>query len=500
LKSSFHNTPTFFWHDYETTGISKQLDRPTQFAGVRTDIDFNIIDDPLVIYCKPSADCLVNPQAALVTSITPQECLKQGIRESDFAKRIEKEMAYSKTCSVGYNSISYDDEITRHMFYRNFINPYEREYANGNSRWDIFNVVKMFSVLRPEGIQWPVNGDGKPSLKLEHLAKANDLKQERAHDALSDVLATIDLAKLLKRTDPELFNYCLTLRDKNNVAKLVNLDKPIPFLHIGSHYKNGFAVLYPLIQDSLNKNSVLCAVISEDISFLKEWDYKTIAEKLYMKNEDRAENEERMPLQEISINKNPAVSSFNALRSEDKERLNITDEFIQKTKERYLTLSKDEGIKYKVRDSYAYSKEQFPKPEDPDLALYDGGFPSPSDRRLIDYVKTVNVDDLEISHMEFEDNKYNTLLFRYKARNSLQTLSEQQRSLWKDYCTNKFIHKTPTTTLTLDEFKQQLSNVEDIQEEKKHIITALKEWGLKIDKFVGSNEEKESTIKNKLKP
>ncbi|HXO99160.1 MAG TPA: exodeoxyribonuclease I, partial [Luteibacter sp.] len=179
--------PTFFWHDYETFGADPRRDRPSQFAGIRTDANLNVVGEPLMIYCKPPRDMPPQPAACLITGIAPQLTEREGVIEAEFAAAIHEQIALPGTCTVGYNSLRFDDEFTRHLLYRNFYDPYGREWENGNSRWDLIDLVRMCQALRPEGIVWPTREDGTPSFKLEHLATANGLKQERAHDALSDV-------------------------------------------------------------------------------------------------------------------------------------------------------------------------------------------------------------------------------------------------------------------------------------------------------------------------
>lgn len=209
------STPTYFWHDYETFGADPRRDKPAQFAGIRTDMDFNIVGEPVVLYCQPPADMLGHPEATLITGITPQVALERGVPEPEFIETIVAEMAVPSTCSVGYNSLAFDDEVTRHTLWRNFFDPYAREWQNGCSRWDIINMVRLAYALRPDGIEWPKREDGTPSFKLEHLATANNLVQERAHDALSDVHATIGLARLIRDKQPKLFDYVVHNRDKH---------------------------------------------------------------------------------------------------------------------------------------------------------------------------------------------------------------------------------------------------------------------------------------------
>src|SRR5574343_627686 len=166
---------TFLWHDYETFGARPRPDRPAQFAAIRTDAELNPIGEPVMLYCQPAPDYLPDPESCLLTGITPQLCLERGLPEHEFAARIEAELARPDTVGVGYNTIRFDDEFTRHLFWRNLIDPYARAWQNGGGRWDLLDLVRTAYALRPDGITWPHHDDGQVSFKLEHLSAANGL-------------------------------------------------------------------------------------------------------------------------------------------------------------------------------------------------------------------------------------------------------------------------------------------------------------------------------------
>ena len=187
---------TFFWHDYETFGAVPRRDRPSQFAGIRTDMDLNEVGEPVMLFCQPAPDYLPSPQACLITGITPQQCLEQGVPEHEFAAVVEAELGRPGTIGVGYNTIRFDDEVTRYMLWRNLRDPYAREWQNGCGRWDLLDVVRMVYALRPEGITWPTKEDGTVSFKLEDLARANGILHESAHDAER-------IGKALRRVRPK---------------------------------------------------------------------------------------------------------------------------------------------------------------------------------------------------------------------------------------------------------------------------------------------------------
>ena len=227
---------TLYWHDYETFGVNPRWDRPAQFAGIRTDEDLNEIGEPMELFCKPVRDILPDPVSCLITGITPQIAEAKGIFEPEFIARINAEFSVPGTCGVGYNSLRFDDEVTRHTLYRNFYDPYVREWRDGNSRWDIIDLSRMTYALRPAGIEWPRHEDGRVSFKLEQLAAANGLGHESAHDALSDVRATIEWARLLKEKQPRLFGWLYKLRDKRQADDQLDLIQRTLVLHSSGMY------------------------------------------------------------------------------------------------------------------------------------------------------------------------------------------------------------------------------------------------------------------------
>jgi exodeoxyribonuclease-1 len=282
--------PTIFWHDYETWGVDPRRDRAAQFAGIRTNLDLEEVAEPVMFYCKPTTDFLPHPDAVRITGITPQLCDKEGVIEAEFFGRIQEIFSVPGTCGAGYNSIRFDDEVTRFGFYRNFIDPYAREWQNGNNRWDILDLVRMTHALRPEGINWPTREDdsGLSSFRLEHLTAANNIEQVGAHDALVDVRATIDIARLIKSKQPRLYDYFFNLRIKSNVAPLLNthveLGKRKTMLHVSGMFPaelGCISPIVPLLVHPVNKNEIICYDLRHDPSDLLAMNVDEIVENLY---------------------------------------------------------------------------------------------------------------------------------------------------------------------------------------------------------------------------
>ena len=423
---------TFYWHDYETWGADPSRDRASQFAGVRTDEDLNIIGDPLVIYNRPTPDMVPQPEACLVTGITPQEALEKGLSERDFIGAIHAELSQPGTCGVGYNSIRFDDEVTRYTLYRNFFDVYAREWQNGNSRWDLIDVVRLCCALRPEGIEWPIGDNGAVSFKLERLTAANGLSHEAAHDALSDVHATIDLARLIKREKPKLFDYALGLRKKQQVAQLLDMNRQKPVLHISSRYPASrycAALVMPLAMHPVNKNSVIAVDLMADPEPLIQLSAVEVARRVFSRAEDLDEGVERIPLKEIHLNRSPMLATLNLLDDSAQARLQID---MARCERHWQALSECTNLKAKLDD--IYNQRQFEPETDPDRMLYSGGFFGNDDRRLMNDILECDGQKLAERSFPFTDKRLAELLFRFRGRNYPESLLPEEQGLWQEFC------------------------------------------------------------------
>lgn len=438
---------TFFFYDLETSGLNGREDRIMQFAGQRTTLGLKPIGEPVNILVKMTDDVLPSPSAIMVTKITPQDTLRDGISEAEFCKYVTEEIFTPGTIAVGYNTVRFDDEFMRATFWRNFTDAYEWEWKDERSRWDMLDVVRLTRALRPEGIEWPFTEDGKATNRLELITKLNGLSHEHAHDALSDVFATIAVAKLVKEKQPKLFKYLLKMRSKNEVKKLVNLDNKQPFVYASGRYASEFnktTVAFPLT--SGRNGNVLVFDLRHNVEEVEEPYYPAV--------------------KELCFNKCPAVAPLPVLDAENGwEKIKLTRETVDKNLE---ILLKHPEFAEKVREFYE-NRPEFPEAIEPETALYDG-FLNDSDKIKIAAVRNAGPEKLADFHPDFIDERLPELLLHYKGRNFPKTLSEDEAAKWQSYRKARLERLAPKF---LAELEQNYSKDEFVSEELKLYFESL---------------------------
>lgn len=473
--------PTLYWHDYETFGVDPRRDRPVQFAGIRTDLEFNIIGEPLSLYCRPANDFLPAPEACLVTGITPQKALAEGVPEAQFINQIHEEFSQPNTCVVGYNNLRFDDEVTRATLYRNFFDPYAREWQNGNSRWDIIDMVRLTHALRPEGIQWPVHPDGKPSFRLEQLTDVNGISHEAAHDALSDVHATIAMARLIKENQPKLYDYVYSHRSKQSVSQLLNTVNPVPVLHVSSMFpaeRGCIALVAPLAAHPTNKNEVIVYDLSVPPESFLSLRPDEMAARLFTRQDDLPEGCARLPIKTVHINKSPVLVPANTLTSDAVEKWHLD---IESAQLHLTTLLAHPNFTKNLKS--LYSDRKFDAVSDPDFMLYSGGFFSSDDRHRMEIIHQTSPEDLMALDLPFQDDRLQEMLFRYRARNYPDLLSDVEKSRWNEFRRERLRIDSGgagVNSADLDASIERLRNAGDLNQSQQGVLKELQEYAQSI--------------------
>lgn len=470
---------SFYWYDYETWGNDPARDRPCQFAGLRTDTDLNDVGEPLVLFARPAMDLLPQPEACLVTGITPVQALAEGIPEADFARRVQQALAVPGTCSVGYNSLRFDDRVNNWLFYRNLLDPYAHAWQHENSRWDLIDVLRLAHALRPEGVCWPEREPGVTSFKLEDLTAANGIAHEGAHDALADVRATLALARLLKAAQPRLFAYALKLRDKTYVGQRLAAGEPL--LHVSQRYPAAQGCIAPVVQVARhpeNKNEVFCFDLRHDPAQLLELPKDELHRRLFASHQDLPDGVERLPIKGVKINASPMVAPLKTLTPASAARWGVDLEQIGSYAR--WTLEHHAEIGERLGEAIAARDAARPLPTDPEDMLYSGGFFPDQDRRLMDQIARLSPLELSEFRPRFEDARLPPLLFRMRARSWPETLSESEREDWDAWRFERLTDPDAGASITIDVYEAKLASLRAQRGDDPRALTILDQlqaWG-----------------------
>ena len=468
---------TLLWYDLETFGTHPQVDRIGQFAAIRTDNRFETLGTEENFYCRLSPDYVPHPEACLVSGLTPFFVNENGITEREFAGRIHALMSEPGTCTAGYNNIRFDDEFIRALFYRNFYDPYKREYEHNNSRWDIIDLARMAHDLRPEGIEWPVDEEGKPVFKLEVLAATNGVLHEKAHDALSDVKATIGLAKLLFEKQERLFRYYFKLRKKNEARALLSLQEPQPVVHTSGMFTSVHGcttIVFPVSAQPDSPNVVITYDLRRDPSDWIDEDVEEIRRRIFTPGSE-LEPGERIPLKGVHVNRSPALAPLTTLDGDRAKALDIDIDTCLRHAER---LKGKTDLIQKVRSVFTRTEER--KYRDPELQIYSGDFFPDEDKEVFSTIRNSTPDDLIGGHFQMYDSRGPELLWRYIGRNYSEHLPPGDREKWKSFCASRLLTPEPPGALDIVTFirdvKNRLSRVDTPASDKK-VLKSLLDYG-----------------------
>lgn len=467
---------SFLWFDLETFGRSPRTSRIAQFAGIRTNADLEKVDEPVMLYCQPALDLLPSPEATLITGITPQQARSDGLIEPAFLAQVHEALAQPGTCAVGYNSLRFDDEHIRHALYRNFFDPYQREYARGNSRWDLLDLARLLYALRPDGIEWPNREDGLPSFKLEHLAAANGCGHSRAHDALSDVEALIDLARVFRRAQPRMWEYYYGFRKKQRSLGLLDVAHMTPVLHVSGMFsaEHGCAaIVAPIAEHPGVPGRIIAFDLGTDPDGLLTLAPEDIADRLYVPQADLPEGELRVALKEIHPNRCPALVELRHVSDAELSRLKLDRGVALK---RLEALRAHPELATKVRAVFARGRAF--DHDDADGALYAGFLPD-SDRSQFEALRRSRPDRLPDFEARLRDPRLKELLFRYRARNWPHTLTLDEQARWRGYLQHRLAPESGLSEYDLDTYPALLARLRSQHAGENEAIgwlDALSDW------------------------
>lgn len=491
---------SILWYDLETFGLDPRHDRIAQFAGLRTDENLEPVGDRVVLFNRITPDYLPSPYSCLVHRITPARTLDEGLPEYEFAKAIRNEMLSPGTCVAGYNSIRFDDEFIRNLLYRNLFDPYEREWADGNTRWDVIDLFRATRDLRPDGLSWPNGVDGKPDFRLGSLAAANDIPLVSAHDAFHDIAATVGLARLVRQSQPKLYDWYWKHRTRDSLRPLINLASREPLVHTAAQYtseRGCTTIVAPVGMVPGRRDGLVAIDLRYDPSPLLDLSVDEIRRRVFSRKADLDEGE-RIPLVDIKLGRCPFLAPLATMDAKAADRLGLDPGLAA---ERARSLEREPELIQKLQAVFAPPPPETVEP-DPEYRIYSGGFFRDEDKDSMaavhESIATLGPAEARphAYGMPFLDERLPQLVRRLFARNWPQTLSAAELARWRSFCASRLLCPRIEGATDLAGFSKTveslLSNL-DTAAQDKPILLELLDWRSTLERDILSYQENAAT-------
>lgn len=445
-----------------------------QFAGQRTDADFNLVGEPVNVLVKLPDDTIPSPQATAITGITPQQTQVDGMGEAEFCRYFIDDIATPETIFVGYNNVRFDDEFMRNTLWRNFYDPYEWSWRDKSGRWDLLDVTRFVRALRPDGINWPMierEVDGEvikvPSVKLEEMARLNGFENEKAHDALFDVIALINLAKLLRDKQPKMWQFLYDHSTKNAVLEIVKPGQFVPFVYTSGRFpsENEKTTVAVVIGKSSSLGGLLVWDLRQSIEQFSDWTDDQVLASLSATYEQRKQPDFiSVPIKTLAPNRCPAVAPIGVLDESSQQRINLSIDEVQKN---LNALRANPELLDRIIKVYQKRPSVYEKSTDVEDLIYDG-FLNDNDKNLTRIIPGLVDSELADYHPMFDDPRMSELLLHYKARKYPRALTGEEAEQWEKYRHQRLQKQFAN-------FQNELSTME-LESVDQFLLEELKLW------------------------
>ena len=413
---------TYFFYDLETTGLSAANDRLLEFAGQRVDTDLNPVAEPISYLVKLACDVIPKPGAILSNRISPLMANLEGLNEAELLAELEREVWQPETTFTGYNSVEFDDNFIRHLCYRNFFDPYAWQRLAGCSSFDLLPVLAFCRDLRPDGINWPKRpARSRGGLKLGQLAEANNLTRP-SHRAQIDVQTTIELARLLKNKQPQVFDYLVNNRAPEKIREMVLSGQPLVYNGGFNLNKAQSTAIIFLGEDPLYRGNLIVYDLRCDPSLFATMTAKQLSQALA---------DSLWPFIRLSPNKSLPLATLAVVKEFDQwQRLDLD---LAKTK-KHQEILKNSQIFSRLSGALAEKGRLEPLSiKTVDRYLYPGGLIPKTDQELMTSLRQSQPQELAKFDLKFSDPRLNLMLLLYKGRNWPKSLSPDEAVAFNRY-------------------------------------------------------------------
>lgn len=397
---------SFVFFDTETTGLKHGFDQIVHFAAIRTDANLKEIDRFEARSCL-LPHVLPHPAALRTNGLPIGRLLDANLPSHyDMVRAIRQRLlSWSPSIFLGYNSIRFDEEMLRHALFQT-LHPAYLTSNHNNSRADVWGLVMAAAAVSPACLNVPIDPEGRPIFRLEQLALANDVAHEQAHNALSDVVATLELCRLVHQRSPELWQRFVRFSKKATVGDFVEAEDGFMLTEFFANQAYHAPVVC-IGRDPDQANGRFCLSLNGDVDrFAAMTD-----------DELRAELAQKpCPVRRLRINAAPTLT---ALYDAPEVMLDGVD--IDAIEAQARRVKDDPALCSRLVSAYIAAREPRIPSRHVEARLYDG-FPGPQDEaRMVEFHDAEWEDRLSIIQ-SFDDERlrfFGLRLLYFEARSVL---------------------------------------------------------------------------------
>ncbi len=282
--------PNYVFYDFETCSSNVSYGQIIEAAAVLVNDNFQELDR-FESRCKLSPGIIPEAMALLVNKTSSKMLKERNLSHYQMIRQMmDKFNQWKNSIFIGYNSVEFDEEFLRRTLFKNLEYPY-LTVTNGNERGDLLGLARAAHLYYPDCIKTPISDKNNPLFKLEQLAPMNNIKHDKAHSAMGDVLASIGIAKLLYKKAPNVWKASLMTTNKDKCLQIIKEEtlfctnffyggKAIPFIltYLCQHPWN-YAFCFDLKADPSYYFNLSIQELKKEIFYAKPKVMRTIKHK-----------------------------------------------------------------------------------------------------------------------------------------------------------------------------------------------------------------------------
>ena len=389
---------SFVIYDVETTGLTKGFDQIVQFAALRTDSALKITDQ-FQIRCRLMPHVIPAPEAMRVTGLRIEQLLDTSL-PSHYGMVTEVQRILTSWCPalfLGYNSLSFDEEFLRQVFYQCLYRPYLTN-TRGSARADVLNLCRVTAALRLDVLKPAIDEDGRPIFKLKALAEANGIATPLSHNAVADVSTTLALCQLISNRAPEIWSQFLRFSQKASVESFITEEDAFLVSEtFGNHHRA--RVVTPIGRHSERAIRYYCLDVVADLDTLRGMSDDQLIS--LCKGAAR-------PIVTIRTNAAPTLWALYDATQEQLAPFDGEAEILQ----RVAQVREDAPFLERLRKAAQVAEPSYSLSPHVEEQLYEGGFPLRKDETLMECFHAAPWEQRVELVREFSDARYRCLAVR----------------------------------------------------------------------------------------